>query len=112
MPARNRGLSRLIRRQLSATIRSFSAVVQRRRHCLGRTTGAELSRKARRRGAGSTAGISFLAGRDRSDPRGRHYVERELLEALGQADELRAFFHDGFWQPMDTVRDRVLREEQ
>ena len=39
-------------------------------------------------------------------------MERKLLEAPGQADELRAFFHDGFWQPIDTLRDRVLREEQ
>jgi glucose-1-phosphate cytidylyltransferase len=38
--------------------------------------------------------------------------EREPLEALAQADELRAFLHDGFWQPMDTLRDRVLLEEQ
>jgi glucose-1-phosphate cytidylyltransferase len=38
--------------------------------------------------------------------------EREPLEALTQADQLRAFVHDGFWQPMDTLRDRMFLEEQ
>jgi glucose-1-phosphate cytidylyltransferase len=38
--------------------------------------------------------------------------EREPLESLAKADELRAFVHDGFWQPMDTLRDRVFLEEQ
>jgi glucose-1-phosphate cytidylyltransferase len=37
--------------------------------------------------------------------------EREPLEALTRADELRAFVHGGFWQPVDTIRDRMLLEE-
>jgi glucose-1-phosphate cytidylyltransferase len=37
--------------------------------------------------------------------------EREPLERLSQSDQLRAFFHDGFWQPMDTLRDRQRLEE-
>ena len=28
------------------------------------------------------------------------------LEKLAAADELQAFFHNGFWQPMDTLRDK------
>ncbi len=32
--------------------------------------------------------------------------EREPLERLAAADQLRAFFHHGFWQPMDTLRDK------
>lgn len=32
--------------------------------------------------------------------------EREPLEGLARDGELRAFRHDGFWQPMDTLRDR------
>jgi len=36
--------------------------------------------------------------------------EREPLERLAAAGELRSFFHDGFWQPMDTLRDRQLLE--
>ncbi len=32
--------------------------------------------------------------------------EREPLERLAQENQLRAFFHDGFWQPMDTLRDK------
>ena len=33
--------------------------------------------------------------------------EREPLEALARARQLRAFRHDGFWQPMDTAGDRA-----
>lgn len=32
--------------------------------------------------------------------------ERGPLEALAQQDQLRAHFHRGFWQPMDTLRDK------
>jgi glucose-1-phosphate cytidylyltransferase len=38
--------------------------------------------------------------------------EREPLETLARADELRAYVHHGFWQPMDTLRDRIFLEEQ
>ena len=37
--------------------------------------------------------------------------EREPLERLANDDELRAFVHNGFWQPMDTLRDRQQLEE-
>jgi glucose-1-phosphate cytidylyltransferase len=37
--------------------------------------------------------------------------EREPLERLTAEDELRAYFHEGFWQPMDTLRDRQNLEE-
>ena len=36
--------------------------------------------------------------------------EREPLESLASDDELRAFFHKGFWQPMDTLRDKNALE--
>jgi glucose-1-phosphate cytidylyltransferase len=36
--------------------------------------------------------------------------EREPMEKLAELDELRAFQHRGFWQSMDTVRDRNLLE--
>jgi glucose-1-phosphate cytidylyltransferase len=32
--------------------------------------------------------------------------EREPMEALARQGELMAFHHDGFWRPMDTLRDR------
>lgn len=32
--------------------------------------------------------------------------ERQPLERLAQAGELRAYRHDGFWKPMDTLRDK------
>jgi len=38
--------------------------------------------------------------------------EREPLEALARTGELAAYIHDGFWHPMDTLRDRNFLEEQ
>lgn len=37
--------------------------------------------------------------------------EREPLEILAETGQLAAFPHDGFWQPMDTLRDKVYLEE-
>jgi len=37
--------------------------------------------------------------------------EREPLETLAQQSELLAFQHHGFWQPMDTLRDKNYLEE-
>lgn len=34
--------------------------------------------------------------------------EREPLERLASDGELKSYFHDGFWQPMDTLRDRQM----
>jgi glucose-1-phosphate cytidylyltransferase len=36
--------------------------------------------------------------------------ERKPMERLAADDQLRAYFHEGFWQPMDTLRDRVYLE--
>jgi glucose-1-phosphate cytidylyltransferase len=38
--------------------------------------------------------------------------EREPMEQLAHAGKLAAYKHDGFWQPMDTLRDRIVLEEQ
>ena len=38
--------------------------------------------------------------------------ERGPVSALAAKDELRAFVHDGFWYPMDTLRDKIYLEEQ
>jgi glucose-1-phosphate cytidylyltransferase len=38
--------------------------------------------------------------------------ERDPMESLARKGQLAAFLHDGFWQPMDTLRDRVSLEEQ
>ena len=38
--------------------------------------------------------------------------EREPLEALAEAGKLVAYKHRGYWQNMDTLRDRVVLEEQ
>lgn len=37
--------------------------------------------------------------------------EREPLELLAKADQLKAYRHEGFWQCMDTLRDKKLLEE-
>jgi len=36
--------------------------------------------------------------------------ERAPLERLATEGQLQAFRHDGFWQPMDTVRERMVLE--
>jgi len=37
--------------------------------------------------------------------------EREPLERLARTRELMAYRHDGFWQPMDTLREKRLLED-
>jgi glucose-1-phosphate cytidylyltransferase len=37
--------------------------------------------------------------------------EQEPLKGLAADGQLTAYHHHGFWQPMDTLRDRVLLEE-
>ena len=38
--------------------------------------------------------------------------EQEPMRQLAQQGELMSHFHHGFWQPMDTLRDRNLLEER
>lgn len=37
--------------------------------------------------------------------------EQEPMKALAASGELRAFQHEGFWQPMDTLREKNLLED-
>ena len=37
--------------------------------------------------------------------------ERKPMERLAAEGQMEAFFHNGFWQPMDTLRDKVQLEE-
>jgi glucose-1-phosphate cytidylyltransferase len=37
--------------------------------------------------------------------------EKEPLEGLARDQQLVAYKHSGFWQPMDTLRDKILLEE-
>jgi glucose-1-phosphate cytidylyltransferase len=48
--------------------------------------------------------IDYIAGDETS-------WEKEPLERLASEGELAAFAHQGFWQPMDTLRDRIMLEE-
>ncbi len=41
----------------------------------------------------------------------RTILEREPLERLAADGQLMAYKHDGFWQPMDTLRERQLLEQ-
>ena len=38
--------------------------------------------------------------------------EREPMEVLAASDQMRAYVHNGFWHPMDTLRDRTFLEEE
>jgi glucose-1-phosphate cytidylyltransferase len=37
--------------------------------------------------------------------------EQAPMQRLASTGQLRAFQHDGFWQPMDTLREKRLLEE-
>ena len=39
------------------------------------------------------------------------YLERDPLEKLSKKGELYAYKHSGFWQCMDTVRDKEILEK-
>lgn len=38
-------------------------------------------------------------------------LEREPLERIAKAGELMAYRHEGFWQPMDTLREKQMLED-
>ena len=48
--------------------------------------------------------MNYIAG-DQSS------LEREPMENLARDGQLAAYKHDGFWQCMDTLRDKVLLEQ-
>jgi len=48
--------------------------------------------------------LDYIAGDDTS-------LEREPLERIAREGQLMAFRHHGFWQPMDTLREKLLLEE-
>lgn len=48
--------------------------------------------------------LSYIGGDD-------SVWEREPLERLAKDEQLSAFVHRGFWQPMDTLRDKMKLEE-
>jgi len=52
----------------------------------------------------SPAALDFVADDDT-------LWEKEPMQGLAAAGQLAAFRHDGFWQPMDTLRDKTLLEE-
>jgi glucose-1-phosphate cytidylyltransferase len=37
--------------------------------------------------------------------------EREPLETLAASGDLKAYYHDGFWHPMDTLRDKIYLDQ-
>lgn len=48
--------------------------------------------------------FSFIGGDDTA-------WEKEPLEALAHAGQLAAYQHEGFWKPMDTLRDKIELEK-
>ena len=49
------------------------------------------------------------AGPRRGDPRRSGSASR--WRQLATSGELAAYHHDGFWQPMDTLRDKIVLDE-
>ena len=39
------------------------------------------------------------------------FLEREPLEKIGKINQLFAFKHNGYWQCMDTIRDKQILEK-
>ena len=37
--------------------------------------------------------------------------EREPMQKLAQNNQMSVYFHEGFWQPMDTLREKLLLEK-
>ena len=76
--------------------------------------GTVLSFKEKPRGDGALVNGGFFV----LSPRVLKYLEdddtvweRDPLQRLAEEGQLRSFQHDGFWQPMDTLRDKVFLEE-
>ena len=42
----------------------------------------------------------------------RTYLEREPMARLGKTKKLFAYQHQGFWQCMDTIRDKEILEKK
>ena len=39
-------------------------------------------------------------------------LEKEPLEQLAKEGKLGSYFHNGFWQPVDTIREKEIIEEK
>lgn len=78
----------------------------------GATTVQQFREKARADGAWVNAGFFVLDPAVIDEIDGDDTVwEREPLERLANLGQLSAYRHDGYWQPMDTLRDRMVLEE-
>ena len=77
------------------------------------TAGPRLRREAARAtAAGSTAGSSSWSRRcSTTSTATRRLWEQEPLEGLAARRPARGYRHRGFWQPMDTLRDKRALEE-
>ena len=42
----------------------------------------------------------------------KSYLEREPLERISKKNKLGAYKHNGFWQCMDTLRDKKILEKK
>ena len=55
--------------------------------------------------------IRLSSDNDNSSDIGSVVLEKEPLEEVAKMGQLRAFLHKGFWQCMDTRRDKEFLEE-
>lgn len=68
--------------------------------------------KPRGDGALINSGFFVLSPKVFDRIEGDHSIwEQEPLKGLAEDEELRAFKHKGFWQPMDTLRDKKFLED-
>ena len=69
-------------------------------------------RKSRRDGGWINGGFFVLSTRAGCIPDDPAIMwEREPLEELAREQQLQAYYHHDFWQPMDTLRDKQQLEE-
>ena len=60
---------------------------------------------------GSTAASSWLRPRPRLHRGRRHRLGKEPMRSWRRKGKLSAYRHEGFWQAMDTLRDKDYLEE-
>ena len=70
-----------------------------------RSSSSPRSRRSAR--AGSTAGSSCSSRRCSTTSTATTQLRKEPLERLAADGQLMAYQHDGFWQCMDTLRDKI-----
>jgi glucose-1-phosphate cytidylyltransferase len=79
---------------------------------LNKTQVQAFQEKPQNEGGWINGGFFVLSPKVIDEIKDDHWMfERQPIEALVARDEVQAFFHHGFWQAMDTLRDKQQLEE-